>query len=493
MVDFEGGNTTRKTTPKKANSSSNIREEPVSSILEEEMQDARDDIRAECFGNGTPYDHDDDRSFVDEDDRDSSSESIFGCVQRSCAEQYEESGRRDGIDNFFDLIETACCGENKTDKLKMNLEGGGKGKTFHELAVCRNFKYSKSNDDEESEDYESATSRSQYSSTSRRSSKSSSRGRPNGRSVSRSHHHRPSHEDMPRQPNRGALNCSSQKKERASNAIAKKASAFISQNVKAGEQDMDVVAPVTPPSENMLQSKPESKTSVSISSKKSAADDHTSVTADSTAIVSRSARSAEHAKLRSACVLSLVCSGSSVSSFDEEGGGHSWSLHTNDRKLKASRSDLTTLTNNKSQVDSDVSVENCRRAVETVINFIYSLTCPMYGNGPAAPVNKAVCLFSLGMILLAWPVDQEKSRRKVQRIEIPRAQSPVSLLRAVLRGSDSKERIVVPSPVAEEMSEEVDTEDAEEAKEAVEDHAIEEEKELTVETVDVEAGPGTSS
>ena len=106
--------------------------------------------------------------------------------------------------------------------------------------------------------------------------------------------------------------------------------------------------------------------------------------------------------------------------------------------MNSSPSDLTALTTNRSQVD--VSIASCRRVVETVINFLDSLTRVTYGNGAALPVNKAVCLLCLTAILVFWPVDQERNRRKVEKIEIPRPRSPVSLLKAVLRGETKEEQ-----------------------------------------------------
>jgi hypothetical protein len=347
-----------------------------------------------------------------------------------------------GID-FFDLIESACCGELKGLKMKVDGECG-KGKTFSELAVCKNFKFDERDEDEASDDYESTTS---YSTP-----RHAVRGRNTGPKGGRRTLRRP-FEDKPRERSRSKNpDIVSQDNLKFVAEIARKASDFINQNVRT-EEDLDTSSfkesPIdkVPPIANPAPKTAAEKSAVEKSAveksalEKSAADAVTCATAESTAIASQVVPVApvvpvvrpDHERMREMCVLSLVGSGSTVSSFNEDGGGHSWSFHTK-RKRASSPSDLTALTTNRSQ---DVSIASCRRALESVVNFLDSLTRNLYGKD-AAPVNKAVCFLCLSIIVVLWPAAQEGNRRKVEKVEIPRPHSPVSLLKAVLRG-DTKE------------------------------------------------------
>ena len=407
----------------------------ATSTQADEMMEIREDV--ETVGPDrdiAEFDHNDDQSLVS-DHRSVHSdidvaEPKFPCLQGSCAGQVSDDEisspreKKDGIENLFDLIESACCGE--TNDLKMKTEGeGGKGKTFSELAACKNLKFDELNKELASEDYESnsCSSASAYAKT-----RPSQRGRSSGRNSSRRNQRR-SHDDMPRERNRstnGSIGV--QEKLKVVAEVAKKASDIISQNIKSMEAQRETSAMKMSllGRDSPLVVKP---------AQNNGSDAPTCATAESTAVASHVLVRPDHERLREVCVLSLVGSGSTVSSFNEDGGAHSWSLHTK-RKVHSSPSDLTALTTNKSQLD--VSLASCRRVVETVINFFDSLTRNIYGRD-ARPVNKAVCLLCLSAIILLWPADQEKNRRKVSKVEIPRPRSPVSLLKAVLRGGDTKD------------------------------------------------------
>ena len=411
----------------------------ATSTKADEMMEIREDVEtigpdrdvAECDDNDEQSLVGDQRSV--HSDVDVPKPRLF-CMETSCTGQVSDDEisspreKQAGIESFFDLIESACCGE--TNDLKMKAEGEcGKGKTFSELAACKNFKVDDLNEGYASEDYESnsCSSASAFAKT-----RPSQRGRSSGRNSSRRNQRR-SHEDMPRERSRSTNSSAGiQEKLKVVAEVAKKASDIISQNIKAMEMQRDTptlkmsmndrdLPPVVKPAQNNTSDEP------------------TCATAESTAIASQVFVRPDHERLREVCVLSLVGSGSTVSSFNEDGGAHSWSLHTK-RKVHSSPSDLTALTTNKSQVD--VSLASCRRVVETVINFIDSLTRNIYARD-ALPVNKAVCLLCLSAIILLWPADQEKNRRKVEKVEIPRPRSPVSLLKAVLRGETKDENRAV--------------------------------------------------
>jgi len=421
------------------------------------------------------------------------------CVEKNCDEEESSSEASvAGFGNFFDFIEQACCGETKKDgEFKMITQDGetGKGKTFSQLATSGQFKYDNLKAGEVSEDCTSLSSCSMYA----RSRRSATKGRSNSRNPNRrhhQHHHRRSQSDLPRERNRSSSsnnnvkNLITQDKLKAVAAVAKKASAMITKNIKILEIQQRETLEIQ--QQQQEQKEQEATTTLAIQPTESSAfktssppanekthipevvkptkkknttttaisgDEPTCATADSTAVASHpvvvvvaatnnnknNKQSDDHERMRKLCVLSLVGSGSSVSSFDDDGGGHSWSLHTKGGKVvMASPTDLTTLTTNKAQVE--VSLAQCRRVVECVINFLDSLLHVTYGNGGALPVNKAICLLSLSVIYIFWPEDQELNRRIIERVEIPRPPSPVSLLKAVIRGETREDHSKTISP-----------------------------------------------
>jgi hypothetical protein len=343
------------------------------------------------------------------------------CLPMACIEQHNEEEipsreKEIGFTNFFELIETACCGETKLANTTMECQHG-KGKTFSELAACKNFNVQDLT--EFTSDSESLASDSRYSTRSRRSGR---------RAIMRKNVSRKFQTEVPKerhQASEPSAPTGTSISTSFTTDIAKKASAFIMQNIRSTEEDESASPPNVSAISNDVPIVPVVK-----EAHKSAADEPTLITAESTAVESNTVNSIravtrDHERLREVCVLSLVCSGSTVSGFEEDDGGHSWSLHTKRKANSSSPSDM---------VKSDTPVASWRRAIATLVNFLDSLTRDIHASGVAAPVNKLFCFLCMTAVLILWPVDGEKNRRKVKQVEIPRPRSPVSLLKAVLRG-----------------------------------------------------------
>ncbi len=360
----------------------------------------------------------------------------------------------DGIDYIFEFVESAICGEYCGSKTRREVAPsgvGGKGMTFKDLAdkmpQLRDVNFT---EDESIASKSARTSRSHRTTSTRsrgRSTASKSKSKSNGKSKSQ--RKRSSDENAPK-PRSRSLNVKGDnpKKKETNEKVAENASAFIRANVKPSGLDFESGL-------NHYQDDHRIPSLLLKPGKGSAFDELasfkalTSPTADSTAFTSNSTgkvTSGKVTELRELCVLSIG-SGSSVSSFDED-GGHSWSRHMKDsRKCSSSpNSVLTAITTNTTQkkgegdqTDLDKSIDSIVRGLKALANFIHSLSLNLYGYGVAAPVNKAFCLLSITIIFLFWPEDREKARVRIERAEIPKKTAPASLLTLVTQGATPKE------------------------------------------------------
>jgi hypothetical protein len=327
----------------------------------------------------------------------------------------QSSGKeRDGIDFLFELVESSFCGGCDATKKQ---DGIAKDMAIisKDLPVYKMMPELRK--DSLTED-ESAASTFIHSSRTQRTSSSRSRGRTSSRRTRQgsSRRRRPSLDDAPQHQNRSSPVLSNprdeSKKKKASEEIAKKASAFIRENVKP--------------------SKPNSlKPSSYLKQDKSSAFEKNCPARSSRAALETN--DSQITEMRELCVLNIG-SGSSVSSFDEDGPSR------HDRNTSGSpMSVLTALTENTSNKKKSATLshrdvsEAFHRVLRVVINFLSSLSTIMYGEGAAAPVNKTVCLLSLTVLAVFWPEDRENNRVHLEKQEIPKPEK-VSLLKMVTRG-----------------------------------------------------------
>lgn len=348
----------------------------------------------------------------------------------------------DGIDYIFEFVESAVCGDcGSKARRSMSCTGGGKGMTFNDLAE----KIPPIQEQNFTED-ESVFTKSVYSTKTHRTTSGRSKGR-STRSRTSSHRRKLSEGD----PSKHRSRSSQLKEDYKAKSVANTASAFIRANVKHSAGDSESVR--THDQEKVgLRSLSFKSGRGSAFENLSASKALTTTTADSTAFTTSAAApaSSTYTELRELCVLSLG-SGSSVSSFDED-GGHSWSHHTkHNRKLSGSpNSVLTAITTNASHnkksettakpTEWDQTIDTVVKGLKLLANFIHSLSSNLYGYGVAAPVNKFFCLMSVGFIFLFWPEAIEKDRVQIEKVEIPKKPAPpASLLTLVTQGVSARE------------------------------------------------------
>lgn len=328
----------------------------------------------------------------------------------------------EGIEYLFELVESSLCGGCDAGKRGDGVSHDNRisSKDLPTYNMMPDLRKDSLTEDE------SAVSRSAHSSRTQRTSSSRSRGRTTSRNRAQvsTRRRRPSDDEATRHRSRSSSDRSDRREEtlkkKVSEKIAKKATAFIRENVDPTQTNVDkqgkskILKSGLRPSSFLKQDRLSAFDDLSISR----------------------ASDSQITEMRELCVLNIG-SASSVSSYD--GDGPSWSQHTKqDRKMStSSMSVMTALTENTSNKTSSVSESDVseifHRVMRMLVNFLYSFSTVMYGEGAAAPVNKAVCLASLGFLAVFWPEDREKSRVRIERKEVPRPEK-VSLLHLVTRG-----------------------------------------------------------
>jgi len=441
-----------------------------------EFFDAREGLKAECLtGTITAYDDDDDTVKKQTDDERDDFESCydfpsmkgtlpFECApvqpkcrmddpfktapwQTSCLmlDQSDKpilERRDDGIDFIFELVESTFCGGQHVLNKRPN---GGKGITFDDLPTYNMpqelLKDSLAEDE--------LVSRAGQSTRTHRTSSTRSRSVTSHRSDSRKSRSRRKSlgdRDTPawdRNRSSGTRSEEDKMKDMMADKIAKTATAYIRENgleqarLDAEREMSEYRRKKGQKLKSVLKTKSTLKPDKCSAFKDLPPDAEkvpTVSTVESSAITSRPTGTGDGSPLsnmRELCVLNIVSGGSSVSSFGE---GRSWSHHTTRSLLDSTPRASKKVATSPSVPEVDESTQNFYRTMKTLVNFVHSFSTDLYGEGGAAPVNKAVCFLSLAMIVFFWPEDQEKNRVKIEKKEIPKKTKRESLLTLVTRG-----------------------------------------------------------